>query len=374
MSYYLSTLSACIPSVRSFITLPPAIRLFPMAAFVPLSPGAFCARRAAGGERAATSSPPPHRFRREAAWGPAVATSTTTAMATPPPPPPPDTPPPVAPDPPPSPVGAGWVRREPLLSGRAVVSDAVAWSVPEMAAVPANAYEAAVWAAGQSMAYAKEKTPFLALRSKVLASPRRPNPFVDRLTASADVAVLTRLTAGVAGAATPAAGAVGVAVSAAADITRARVAADAGLLASGDGSGGGGVVLAADLVAGGYAVWAARLAGADAVVVPAAVFGGDDLRYLIKAVAVGGAVAVVEVHDAPQAAVVRALAEAGVPVGGVLLCARNLDTLEGGTGGMADLYDALGGDAYRAAGGVVLADPAGEDWAVVAPLLDAVIL
>lgn len=266
------------------------------------------------------------------------------------------------------------MRREPLLSGRAVVSDAVAWSVPEMAAVPANAYEAAVWAAGQSMAYAKEKTPFLALRSKVLASPRRPNPFVDRLTASADVAVLTRLTAGVAGAATPASGAVGVAVSAAADITRARVAADAGLLASGDGSGGGGVVLAADLVAGGYAVWAARLAGADAVVVPAAVFGGDDLRYLIKAVAVGGAVAVVEVHDAPQAAVVRALAEAGVPVGGVLLCARNLDTLEGGMGGMADLYDALGGDAYRAAGGVVLADPAGEDWAAVAPLLDAVIL
>lgn len=58
----------------------------------------------------------------------------------------------------------------------------------------------------------------------------------------------------------------------------------------------------------------------------------------------------------------------------MLLCARNLDTLEGGTGGMADLYDALGGDAYRAAGGVVLADPAGEDWAVVAPLLDAVIL
>ncbi|GAB0496333.1 hypothetical protein MMPV_007645 [Pyropia vietnamensis] len=241
-----------------------------------------------------------------------------------------------------------------------------------MAAVPANAYEAAVWAAGQAMAYAKEKTPFLALRAAVLAAPRRPNSFVDRLRASADVAVLSRQMVGEGGgggtpaaAAAAAAGAVGVVVTsgAAADITRARVAADAGVSPSADGGdsgGGGGVVLAADLVPGGYAVWAARLAGADAVVVPAAVFGGDDLRYLIKAVAVGGAVAVVEVHDVEQAAVVRDLWEGGVPVGGVLLCARDLDTLEGG--------------AYRAGGGVVLADPAGEDWAAVAPLLDAVIV
>lgn len=246
-------------------------------------------------------TPLPPRFLRGPRSAPPLCMSTTSPTS--------PTAPPDAPAGPAAARACGWVRRASLLSGRAVKARAggqsVEWSVPASAEAPRCELERLAWAADAAVENEREVLPFAALQGRVRAMPRARGGGVAEALRAGEVAR--------------------VVVAASGDVPKLK-----------EGAGEGALFLARDLVALPYQVFKVRQCGADAFVLQAAVWPVEDLGYQCKLAAVLGMACLVEVQSEEQ---LKAVLEAKPKAAGLVLCARDPDTLDGNAASFAALYE-----------------------------------
>lgn len=265
--------------------------------------------------------------------------------------------PPVAPDA----RGCGWVRRAALNAGRAVKArtgaQCVEWSVPQNEEEPRCRLEALAWAADAAVENGRETLPFGSLLARARALPPAAGGRVGDALRRAEGEPV-----GIVRGDGPA-----LVFAASADIPR---------LKEGGGGGGGGAgpaYVVRELVALPYQVLAARMRGADAVVLQAAVWPAADIGYQCKLAAVLGMAVLVEAHTVAQA---REVAAARPAAAALLLVARDADTLAGDAASFERLYAACG-DEVRAWGVPAVAEGAvdgnAEAEAALCPSADALI-
>lgn len=235
--------------------------------------------------------------------------------------------------------GCGWVRRAALNAGRAVRartgSQSVEWSVPENEETPSCRLEALAWAADAEVENGREVLPFNVLLPRARAMPRANG---DRVGPA-----LTRENGG--GVRVVRGDGPALVFAASADIPRLK-----------EGASEGSAFVARELIALPYQVLGARLRGADAVVLQAAVWPAADIGYQCKLAAVLGMAVLVEAHTVAQA---RAVVEARPETSALVLVARDADGLSGDAASFEQLSaECL--DELRAWGVPLVAEGAGD--------------
>lgn len=208
--------------------------------------------------------------------------------------------------------GCGWVRRAALNAGRAVKartgSQSVEWSVPENEETPSCRLEALAWAADAAVENGRETLPFNMLLPRARAMPRANGDRVgEALRRGGGEGVRVVRGDGPA-----------LVFAASVDIPRLKEGTSV--------DGGGPAYVTRELIALPYQVLGARLRGADAVVLQAAVWPAADIGYQCKLAAVLGMAVLVEAHTVAQA---RAMAEARPDASALILVARDADELTG---------------------------------------------